>query len=153
VRRHRLSLIACFTAPGGVAALVSLFAWPGWLAVISSVVALVVASQLVLTQPVWRSASLPVKSVAAAAFVASVFWMIAMMFAPRLTVLDLRGQPVVATVVAHEASRLGRGEEHCYRIQRPDGRPIFGDMCRNWDEFSQGGDDACAGRSQRFHRT
>ncbi|MFE9695146.1 hypothetical protein [Micromonospora sp. NPDC005806] len=137
-RRHRLSLIACFTAPGGIAALASLFAWSGWLAVISSVIALVVASQLVLTQTVWRGASLTVKAVAMAAFVASVFWVIAMMFAPRLTVLDLRGQPVVATVVDHDASHVGRGEEHCYRVQRTDGSPIFGDICRDSDEFAVG---------------
>ncbi|MCW3820397.1 hypothetical protein ONA91_38800 [Micromonospora sp. DR5-3] len=141
-RRHRLSLIACFTVPGGVAALTSLFAWSGWLAVISSVIALVVASQLVLTETVWKSASLTVKAVAIAAFVASVFWVIAMMFAPRLAVLDLRGQPVVATVVDHDASRYygrgGKGEQHCYRLQRTDGSPIFGDICRDRDEFAVG---------------
>ncbi|MEU9829728.1 hypothetical protein [Micromonospora chersina] len=141
-RRHRLSLIACFTAPGAVAAFTSLFAWSGWLAIISSVIALVVASQLVLTQTVWQGASLPVKAVAMAAFVASLFWVIAMMFAPRLTVLHLRGQPVVATVVVHDASRYygrgGRQEEHCYRLQRPDGGPIFGDICRDSEEFAVG---------------
>ncbi|MFG2059132.1 hypothetical protein ACGFI9_34460 [Micromonospora sp. NPDC048930] len=101
-----------------------------------------VASQLVLTETVWKGASLTVKAVAMAAFVASVFWVIAMMFAPRLTVLDLRGQPVLATVVEHDASRYyGRGgkqEQHCYRLQRTDGSPIFGDICRDWDEFAVG---------------
>ncbi|WP_139131902.1 hypothetical protein [Micromonospora chersina] len=141
-RRHRLSLIACFTAPGAVAALTSLFAWSGWLAIISSVVALVIASQLVLTQTMWQRASLAVKAVAMAAFVASLFWVIAMMFAPRLTVLDLRGQPVVATVVDHDVNRYhGRGgkqEEHCYRLQRTDASPVFGKICRDWDEFAVG---------------
>ncbi|MFG3580889.1 hypothetical protein [Micromonospora chersina] len=141
-RRHRLSLIACFTAPGAVAALTSLFAWSGWLAIISSVIAMVVASQLVVTQTVWQRASLAVKAVAMAAFVASLFWVIAMMFAPRLTVLHLRGQPVVATVVDHDAGRYygrgGRQEEHCYRLQRTDGSPIFGDICRDSDEFAVG---------------
>ncbi|MFU8875780.1 hypothetical protein, partial [Micromonospora sp. SL4-19] len=137
-RRHRLSLIACFTVPGGVAVLASLFAWSQWLAVFSLVIAMVVASQLVLTQTVWRGASLTVKAVAMAAFVASVLWVLAMVVAPRLTVLDLRGQPVVATVVDHDVSRSGKQTEHCYRLQRTDGNPIFGDICRDWDEFAVG---------------
>lgn len=141
-RRHRLTLIACYTAPGGVAALTDLFAWSEWLPVLSSVIAVIVASQLVLTGGAWQAASLVLKAVAVAAFVASLFWMITMMFAPRLTVLAVRGEPVVATVVHHEASRfLDRGssdDEHCYRLQRTDGSPIFGDICRGLDEFAVG---------------
>ncbi|MGY0007647.1 hypothetical protein [Micromonospora sp. I033] len=141
-RRHRLSLIACFTAPGGVAAVTDLFAWSEWLPVISSVIALLVASQLVLTVGVWEAASLVVKAAAMAAFVASLFLMIAMMFAPRLTVLAVRGEPVAATVVDHDASRfLDRGssdDEHCYRLQRTDGSPIFGEICRSLEDFAVG---------------
>ncbi|MET8833469.1 hypothetical protein ABZV78_06075 [Micromonospora sp. NPDC004540] len=141
-RRHRLWLIACFTAPGGVAALADLFAWSEWLPVLATVAAVLVASRLVLSEEVWTTASLVVKAVVMAAFVASLLWMIAMMFAPRLTVLDLRGEPVVATVVDHDAGRyLNRGssdDQHCYRLQRTDGSPLFGELCRGWEEFAVG---------------
>lgn len=129
--------------PGTVASLASLLAWPEWVPVVAVVIAVVAASQLVLPRSVWRAASLPVKAIATVAFVAAIFWMIAMMFAPRLTILALRGEPVVARVVHHDATHYpGRGgghDVHCYNLQRIDGRPIFGNVCRDWpDEFTVG---------------
>ncbi|SCL14960.1 hypothetical protein GA0070624_0574 [Micromonospora rhizosphaerae] len=137
-RRHRLSLIACFTAAGAVAALADLFAWEESLPIVAFVIAVVVAGALVLDQRVWSAASLRVKAAAMAAFVASFFWLIAMMYAPRLTVLALRGEPVVASVVDHDvthySSRSGGYDVHCYSLQRTDGSPIFGDICRHSDD-------------------
>ncbi|MFU8855178.1 hypothetical protein ACNAW0_30090 [Micromonospora sp. SL1-18] len=146
-RRHRLSLIACFTAPGLISALADLFSWPEWVPLAAWVIALLVASQLVLTQSVWSEAPLATKAAALAAAVASLFWMLAMMDAPRLTVLALRGEPEVARVVDHDVAHYpGRGgghDVHCYSLQRTDGTPIRGNICRDRDdEFTVGGTTA-----------
>lgn len=142
-RGRRLSLVACFTVPGVIAALADLFAWPDDLPIVALVIAVVVAGVLVWPNRVWREASLAVKAVALAAFIASFFWAIAMFQAPRLTVLALHGEPVVATVVDHDvthhSTRSGGYDVHCYSLQRTDGTPLFGDICRDWDdEFAVG---------------
>lgn len=120
-----------------IAALADLFAWPEDLPLVALVIAVVVAGVLVWNS-VWREASLAVKAVALAALVASFFWVITMMEAPRLTVLALRGEPVVATVVDHDvthhSTRSGGYDVHCYSLRRSDGTPLFGDICQHWDE-------------------
>ncbi|PWU44965.1 hypothetical protein DLJ46_23250 [Micromonospora globispora] len=126
-----------------IAALADLFAWPEELPLVAMAIAVVVAGVLVWPNRVWREASLAVKAVALAAFLTSFFWAIAMFQAPRLTVLALHGEPVVATVVdhnvTHHTTRSGGYDVHCYRLQRTDGTPLFGDICRDWDdEFAVG---------------
>ncbi|MGW4154522.1 hypothetical protein ACWEDF_15365 [Micromonospora chersina] len=120
-----------------IAALANLFAWSEDLPMVALVIAVVVAGVLVWNS-VWREASLAVKAVALAAFVASFFWVFTMMEVPRLAVLALRGEPVVATVVDHDvthySTRSGGFDVHCYSLQRSDGAPLFGDICRHWDE-------------------
>ncbi|MGR6318806.1 hypothetical protein Q2K19_31970 [Micromonospora soli] len=125
-----------------IAALADLFAWSEELPMVALVIAMVVASVLVWNS-VWSEASLAVKAVAMAAFVASFFWVLTMMEAPRLTVLALHGEPVVATVVdhdvAHYSTRSGGFDVHCYSLRLSDGTPLFGDICRHWDdEFAVG---------------
>ncbi|MFU8855053.1 hypothetical protein ACNAW0_29420 [Micromonospora sp. SL1-18] len=125
-----------------IAALADLFAWSEALPMVALVIAVVVAGVLVWNS-VWREASLAVKAVALATFLASFFWAIAMFQAPRLTVLALHGEPVVATVVDHDvthySTRSGGFDVHCYSLQRGDGTPLFGDICRDWDdEFAVG---------------
>lgn len=124
-----------------VAGLANLFAWSEDVPIVAMVIAVVAASVLVLDRRVWSEASLAVRAVVIAAFLASFFWMVAMYTAPRLTVLALRGEQVTATVVDHDVThhrtRSGGYDVHCYRLQRGDGTRLYGKICRDWgDEFT-----------------
>lgn len=141
-RRARLSLIACLTAPGVIAALADLIGLSDWVPLIALGIAAVVASKLVWTQSMWSAASFAIKTLAVATLMASLFWLIAMMQAPRVTVLAVRGEPVVARIVGHDVihypSRSGGNDDHCYTLQRTDSTPIFGGICRDSDRLSVG---------------
>ncbi|MFD0742041.1 hypothetical protein ACFQ1L_09280 [Phytohabitans flavus] len=124
--------------PGLIAAVGDLAGWPSWVAIAGLVAAELTVCLLVWTPSVWTAASLAVKTLAVAAGIASFFWMITMTQAPRLTVLALRGEPVIAEVVEHDVIDYGRHEEHCYRLQRANAVAIPGRICRSRDELTKG---------------
>ncbi|MGW9196698.1 hypothetical protein [Micromonospora chersina] len=121
-----------------IAALADLFAWSEDLPLAAAVVAAVGASAVAWMDRVWSEESLVVKACAMAAVVAFFLWTFAMTEAPRLTVLALWGDPVVARVVDDDVIHQYRSDMHCYSLQRGDGTPLFGSICRQEDDFAVG---------------
>ncbi len=142
-RRVALGAELCLIliAPGVVAALGDLFAWPRWIPMAGFVAAFVLSFWL-LGSNMSKDPRLRVTSVMVVAVLAACFWMIAMMYAPRLTILQVRGETMAASVVDHEvnhvSTRSGGYDRHCYRMQRDDATPIFGSICRDYEEFTVG---------------
>lgn len=137
--RVRLLLISCLVVPGVVAGLANLFQFSvGILPVILATIALVAGSQLGWNE-IYEYGSFGVKSLVILAGFAAFLWVIAMMHAPRSTVLSLIGEEVRARVVGHEIFRYDDGDdwdfEHCYTVRRIDNGMVAGGMCRNYGEY------------------
>ncbi len=138
-----LILAAVFTGPvwvaGTVAALVRTY-WAGWLMVIATVLAIVVAGQLF---PEGRLGIAACGVVSALAAIVTFIWM-------PLAVLDLRGEPMTAVVTTE---RVVRGRHNLYRSELlgPGGRPIPG-LLTEYDDVYAPGDrvDVVVDRRQRL---
>jgi hypothetical protein len=138
---HRVVLLGCFGVPGIIAAVADLLGLGSWVWVGGLVLGIVAASLFVLNE-VWDRASFGVKAIAATLGVASAFWTIGMAFAPRLTLLAIRGETtqvqVVGRSVTHVPGTRGGYDEYCYRLVRADGGVLPGRICRESDEFVVG---------------
>ena len=138
---HRVVLLGCFGVPGIIAAVADLFGLSSWVWVGGLVMGFVAAS-LFVVNAVWDRASFGVKAITLTLAMSSVFWVIGMAFAPRLTLLAIRGETtqaqVVGRTVIHVPGRRGGYDEYCYRLARADGGALPGRICRESDEFVVG---------------
>ncbi|MEU8260476.1 hypothetical protein AB0C02_07630 [Micromonospora sp. NPDC048999] len=138
-RLRRLLLAAGFAVPGVLAALGNLFGWWGVAlpVFVGSIAAFGGCAMWISGESIEGARAW--KRFAVTASVAHCVWVFAMTGAPLVTVLDLRGEPVVARIVNHDvihhSSRGGGYDEHCYRLQRSDGTPLSRDLCGNGDRY------------------
>lgn len=138
-RSIRFLLLVFLIAPGVVAGLANLFDLPVDILSVILYAAAIVACNSLGWNETYKRGSFRVKALIVLAMLAAVFWMVAMMYAPRPTVLSLIGEEVPATVVAHEIIRYEDAEEwyfeHCYTVRRIDNGTVADGMCRDYDEF------------------
>lgn len=137
--RTRLLLIACLVVPGVVAGLTSLLQFSfDILPVILSVIAIVACGQLGWNDA-YEYGSFGARALVLLAGFAAIFWVIAMIYVPRPTVLSLIGEETKASVVDHEIYRYDDGGdwdfEHCYTVRRVDNGVVADGMCRDYGEY------------------
>jgi hypothetical protein len=133
-------MIVCLMAPGVVTGTANLLQIPtdALLVMILFAGAIAVAGQLGW-KTIYKYDTPRLKALALLAAVASMLWMIAMLYAPRATVLALVGEKLEVSIVGHEIIRYEDDSElsfqHCYRVQRIDNLTVADGMCRDRGEY------------------